>query len=360
MNASVSVSLSERDAPTQAPVLRTAIATGLWPQLRAHRMSSLFSARPWVETVSGTYGFVPEAISLRELDGTAAALLFAQISDLRGERIISFPFSDFCDPLVTSPDTWERLIAPVLARNVPVLLRCLHNTIPVADARFEMLGRLAWHGTGLDRSEADLWAALTSRGRQAVQRGRRAGLNVREDRSLDGVRCFFAMHCQVRKAKYRMLAQPWSFFERLHAAFAPENALVVLIAESDGQPVAASLFLLWQDTVYYKFNASVDRSSGPNDLLVWEGYRLGQRLGLAHFDFGASDLDQPGLLHFKRKYADTEAEIVRLRWQPTGHDHRRAELAGKLLGEMSRLLTEPDVPDDITRAGGDALYAQFA
>lgn len=167
------------------------------------------------------------------------------------------------------------------------------------------------------------------------------------------------MHCHVRKSKYRLLAQPLAFFESLHASFAAEGRLTVLLAEVEGTPVAGILFLEWGDTLYYKFNASFDRQLRPNDLLVWEGIRLGRERGLARLDFGLSDAQQPGLVRYKSKFATEDGEISLLRWQPPDHADPRGELAGQTLHRMTHLLTDPLVPDDITRAGGDALYRFF-
>ena len=64
------------------------------------------------------------------------AILFGHVSDIRGERVVCIPFSDYCDPLVTEPDVWATLIEPILALEVPVSLRCLRNQIPLADDRF--------------------------------------------------------------------------------------------------------------------------------------------------------------------------------------------------------------------------------
>lgn len=320
--------------------------------------ASLFASSAWMQAVADTYGF-PIATSMCTNGGETASLVFSHIADLRGERIISFPFSDYCDPVTDNHSIWSCLVAPLLDRKVPVIVRCLHNHVPAGDPRFTPSGRWAWHGIDLTRPAADLWAIISAQGRQNVRRAQRKQLVVREGRSLEDVHAFYCMHSQVRKLKYRLLPQPWAFFERLHAAFAPGGHIIVLLVEDAGVPVAATCYIAWSDALYYKFNASVDRTGAPNDLLVWEGILLGQRLGLKRLDFGASDLDQPGLLRFKRKYATEEREIVRYCWQPAEHDDPRGKQADRLLGTLTQLLTDPTVPDAITQDAGAALYGLF-
>lgn len=319
--------------------------------------SSLFASPAWTTAVAETYGF---SVATSTCGNGAGSLLFCHITDIRGERIISFPFSDYCDPEVDDQATWSQLVTPLLDRNVPIILRCLHNHVPAADARFTSDRRWAWHSIDLSRPEADVWTGISQQGRQNVRRAQRKQLAVREGRSLEDMRSFYDMHCELRKSKYRLLPQPWNFFERLYKAFAPRGHIVVLLAEDAGVPVAATCYIAWHDTLYYKFNASVDRTGAPNDLLVWEGIRLGQRLGLKQLDFGASDLDQPGLLRFKRKYATQEREIVRYRWRPTHQNDPREQQVDKLLRIVTDLFTQPDVPDPVTQAAGAALYGLFS
>ena len=331
----------------------------IWDSLGSHRAFSLFTSKPWMETIAAAYGFtIAAAVRLMNGDPTAA-LFYSQISDIRGDRIISFPFSDFCGPLVTDLDDWRELVTPLLAHRVPVSIRCLRSDVVDADDRFRPIGQLAWHGADLARSEDAIWVGLTGAARTTIRKARSQQLVVREGRTLDDVRRFYEMHCHVRKRKYRLLPQPFAFFENLYAAFAPHQ-LTVLLAEDQGTPIAGSVFIEWADTLYYKFNASVDQSSAPNDLILWEAMRMGRRRGLKLLDFGASDLDQPGLIRFKRKYATDERAIIRYRWEPPGYDSAHSRRADHLLDNVTELLTDPAVPDTITQAAGERLYGLFS
>jgi CelD/BcsL family acetyltransferase involved in cellulose biosynthesis len=330
----------------------------LWHGVAKHRFASLFSSPPWIEVLARTYD-LEVAVSGRIHRGKVEAVLFSHVSDLRGERVVSLPFSDYCDPLVEDAGGWDELIAPILDIGVPVALRCLRNGLPAGDPRFAIKGQALWHGIDLTLPEDELWARLAGSARQNVRKAERNGLSVRAGNSLEDVRLFHAMHCHVRKSKYRMLAQPTVFFDNLYESFASDDRLTVLLAEIDGNPIAGILFLVWGDTLYYKFNASVDQRFCPNDLLVWQGVLLGRYRGLARLDFGLSNLEQAGLVRYKRKFATEERYIHALHWRPDAYLDRRAEEAVRVLDRMTQLFTDPAVPDDITRAAGDELYRFF-
>jgi CelD/BcsL family acetyltransferase involved in cellulose biosynthesis len=93
--------------------------------------------------------------------------------------------------------------------------------------------------------------------------------------------------------------------------------------------------------------------------LIWSGTREGRERGLARLDLGLSDADQPGLVRYKRKFATEERAVSTVRWQPPSVPDSRAAEAVRLLDTVTRLLTDPTVPDAITRAGSDVLYRFF-
>jgi CelD/BcsL family acetyltransferase involved in cellulose biosynthesis len=331
----------------------------IWSDLADHRLGSLFSSLPWIETLARTYDFEILASATPSRGKAESAILFSRVSDLRGDRIVCLPFSDYCDPLVEDAKSWSDLIEPILAFGLPVTFRCLHNEIPVNDARFTNVRRAMWHGVDLGRAEDELWDGFSGSARQNVRKAERNGVVVREGRSLELVRVFHRMHFQLRKSKYRLLAQPAAFFENLHQLFAPSERLTVLLAEVRGAPVAGIFFLHWGDTLYYKFNASVDSTLGSNDLLMWEGIRSGRRRGFARLDLGLSDPGQPGLIRYKQKYATQEKVISMLRWQPPGHSDARSEQIGNVFNRVTHLLTDPGIPDEVTAAAGDEFYQFF-
>jgi hypothetical protein len=291
--------------------------------------------------------------------GSISALVpYVEVADVRGERIVSLPFCDYTDPLVDDADTYEALVAPIIAKGRPLSTRCLRSTVPCSAGALQPSGAARWHGVALEPADEERWAALGGSARRNVLAAQRAGLVVRESSAMADLEAFHAMHRHVRRTKYRLLAQPLALFANLRDAFGEEGC-TVLLAEQDGEAVAGIVFLRWGDTWYYKFNASVDVRHRPNDLLAWEGTVRGRQRGLRLLDFGLSDTDQEGLVRYKAKYASVEADIVSLSHRPEGWSDPRGEATGRLLGELTDLLTHPSVPDDITTRAGELLYRYF-
>src|SRR5262249_46596660 len=86
----------------------------------------------------------------------------------------------------------------------------------------------------------------------------------------------------------------------------------VIIAELDGVPVAAAVFLASAETCVYKYGASDERhlDARPNHLLFWEAIRWAMARGCRTFDFGRTDLVDTGLREFKSRWGTVEREFA--------------------------------------------------
>ena len=332
-----------------------------WSSLAGGPAGSLFGSPPWILALVDAYGFNVAADLVVGAGGDpVAGMAHAEVRDLRGDRVVSLPFCDRLDP-VADDSTWGSLIGPLLDRAVPIELRVLDAGPPRRDTRFQQVGELAWHATDLERPEDDILAGLHPSIRQHLRAAHRHGVTVRLGDGVDDVRRFHALHRATRKHKYHLLAQPITFFEHLHERFAPSGDLVVALASHEGDVIAGTLCLRWGDVLYYKFAASdAGRLSvRPNESLAWECLRLGQEWGCRRFDWGVSDLDQPGLVGYKRKYATEERRVVVLRHTPEGFDPGPEAHAGPVLRALTELLTREDVPDEVTQRAGEVLYRFF-
>lgn len=280
------------------------------------------------------------------------------VSDIRGERISSLPFCDRADPLLSDASGWSGLADDALDTGTSLTLRCFSDNPAAADPRFRAVGEAAWHGTPLDCTEEELYRRISSTSRRNLKAADRNGVRVLASTDLDAVHTFHQLHVRLRKNKYRLLAQPVEFFERIWQQFTGDDAVITLLAEVDGEIAAGAMYLVWGNTLYYKFGASLAEylPKRPNDALYWAACKLALARGLNSVDWGLSDLDQPGLVSYKRKWASEERRIVTLRGGP---DPALKTEVGAMLGELTRLFTEESVPDEISTKAGALLYRHF-
>jgi len=334
----------------------------LWEALLNWSASCVFHSPGWLRVLKRTYGLDIQAHVLLDTRGIPrAGLPFCRIADIQGERTAILPFSDYCDPLTDSDEEWRQLIDALVVEGCPITLRCVHNDVALVDERFARIKRAKWHGVDLRPDLETLWSGLHSSARRAINKARREGVIVRLAQSQQDLRAFFELHLCVRKYKYRLVAQPFAFFENIWREFVEPGQGFILLACCRDKIVGGIFALVWQDKLYYKFNASAasDLAVRPNDLMIWQAIQRGKARGLVHLDLGLSDWNQEGLVRYKKKYASQEKTISFLKYMPHQAVSRAEEELGQLLPQLTDLLTDASVPDHITEQAGAILYRLF-
>jgi CelD/BcsL family acetyltransferase involved in cellulose biosynthesis len=338
----------------------------LWAELAMMPGASLFTSPPWISAVTATYELEPTArVCVDSSRRPCGGLAWVDVRDLRGQRRLALPFCDRADPIVSSATgamdaaSWAELTADAFSGDLPFTLRCLDTAPGADDPRFTAVTEAAWHRTPLDRPLDELFAAFKPTTRRNIARAERAGVQVVLSPEAGALEEYHHLHVQLRKRKYRLLAQPLSFFQAAWKSFTPVDGVHTALAQVEGRPVAGAVYFVWQDTVYYKFGASQPAflRSRPNDAIQWAVINWAHDRGLKALDWGLSGLDQPGLCAFKGRWASTEGRIRILNTggPPKG---QRADVE-QMLSQVTELLTEPSVPDDVTARAGAALYRFF-
>lgn len=334
----------------------------LWSKFVCRASSSVFHSPSWIQVLAETYSWQPNAYVVVDDQGEPqAGLPFCRISDIFGSRIVALPFSDYCDPLILHDAAWHPLATALLSEGLPVALRCLHNNLPLRDKQFAVMKQAKWHAVDLQPDTETLWNRIDDSAHRAIRKSQRSGICIRPAQSEQELRVFFEMHLKIRKNKYGLLAQPFSFFQNIWQRFVEERQGFLLLALNGDTIVAGDLFLQWKSTLYYKFNASLidNLSCRPNDLLLWEAMQCGKKLGFTSLDLGLSDWDQTGLVRYKRKFGAEEKTISFLRHGPASSSTGVEAEMRALLATLTIRFTDHTVPDPITERAGEDLYRLF-
>ncbi len=331
-----------------------------WLKLSAGPGGSLFTSPPWITAVCESYDFRPDAEVALDDDGRpVGGFAWVEIEDLRGRRRSALPFCDRADPIVGDLDTWRAVSAAVLNDGPPLTMRCLSASPVVEDSRLTTTGEAAWHQTLLGSSVEALYERLHPQVRRNIATAGRRDVEVMLSADRHALAEYHRLHVRLRKQKYGLLAQPAEFFDAIWRQFAPIDSLCTALAFVEGRPVAGAVYLVWQDIVYYKFGASLPDflSTRPNDALHWHLMQWAISRGLYALDWGLSDLEQPGLVGYKQRWASIESRIYTL--NAGGTPHGRSDDTEQMLRTMTRLFTDATVPDFVTAQAGAALYRYF-
>lgn len=164
-------------------------------------------------------------------------------------------------------------------------------------------------------TEEHLWHNLTNTCRANVRRSERHGVVVREIEKVNEVAdAYFLLHRTYQNARVP-LAHPSLFLNAFNILY-PLSMCKIFMAYHKGQPVGASVLLLYKKVVYeWYWGVERLRSIYPAECITWHRILWGKQNGFDTYDFGGAGWpDKPyGVRDFKAKFGGTLVNYGRYR-----------------------------------------------
>jgi hypothetical protein len=248
-----------------------------------------FHLPAWSQLLAECYGFRPFV---------CGGLPVLEISRRRWSAL---PFTDLCPPLGDPAET-VRALEEARGR-ARVEVRAPLPGVPGAAVGWRHV--LALHDdveSGFHHSQV----------RRNIKRAEREGVSVRvATREADITDTYYALHVRTRR-RLGAPVQRRRYFALLWRHMLAAGHGYALIAEHEGRPAAAAIFLTADRTTVYKYGASDERlwSVRPNHLIFRDAIRCALAWGHTTFDFGRTDFDDLGLREFKLGWGAAEEELV--------------------------------------------------
>ncbi len=288
-----------------------------WPELIArHPKASVFHTRGWLRALQTTYGYEPVAFttSPASQELTNAVLFCVVRSWLTGDRLVSLPFSDHCEPLVD--DIGEFGTICVYAESLRKHERWRYVEIRSSDSLldyrngFSEAKTYCLHQLDLRPSLDTLQKGFSKKGVQhRIGRAVRESLSYEVGRSESLIQQLFAL-LKLTRARHRIPPQPIEWFRNLATCMGDD--MCIRIASKAGRPVAGILTLRHGKKIVYKYSGSDTRYNnfGGTPMLLWHVIREAKAIGAEGFDFGRSDIDNSGLIAFKEHWSAASSTLT--------------------------------------------------
>jgi len=333
------------------------LADPRWTDLVAsHPQGSVFHTPAWLSALRATYGYRPLVLTTSAPGAPLTdALVFCEVDSwLTGRRLVSLPFSDHCEPLLSDPAALE----PILARARRVVEQGRGKRLEIRPhsqqgeqvRSFQPKGGAVLHRLDLTAPVERLFRSFHKDCVQRkIRRAERESLVYEEGRSDDQLNDFYRLMTMTRR-RHRLPPQPLRWFRSLIAAFGPD--LKIRIVRKDGMAVASILTLSHRQTMVYKYGCS-DASAnkfGGTPMLFWETIQEAKRNGQTELDMGRSDLDDPGLSVFKEHWGSVPTPLTYWRY-PAEPSHPRPAWQKDW---TSRVIAAS--PDRVLHLAGNLLY----
>lgn len=282
--------------------------------VKKHPHGTVFHLHSWIKTIHDSYGIEPHLYCIKDDQHNISSILpfFAIRSPFIGKRMVSMPFTDYCGPLSTNANDELELLRYAIdifdgqVKYIEIRSQLANPDMYQSDNLFKL------HVLELCPDQNEILENIDKKTIQySIRKASKAGVEIREENSLWGIREFYRLNKMTRK-KHGIPHQPLRYFENLFQnMFSNDNAFL-LLAFSDSHIIAGGLFLKLNKTIYYKYNASDQAwlsEKRPNHLLTWHAIEKACREDYRYFDFGRTDAGNGGLIRYKEMWGAKPSDL---------------------------------------------------
>lgn len=334
------------------------LADRRWDEVvERHPRASVFHQRGWLEALARTYRYEPCVFTTSAPGETLEnAIVLCRISSwLTGNRWVSLPFSDHCEPLLATGSDSEEIINRAQTEFGDqnwnyVELRPV-STMDAASCGLKTNCSYWFHELDIVPSLEVIFRRLHNNSfRRNVQRAEREELSYEAGQSEKLLDEFYRLLLITRR-RHQSLPQPRTWFRNLLLCM--KDKLKIRVARKNDIPIAAMLTLQHGKSVVYKYGCSDERfhSMGGMPFLFWNLIAESKKCGAERIDLGRTDLHNPGLIAFKDRLGASRRLLTYYRLTK-----QRRRLVAPHWGSRKLRRLVSLLPEAVSCAAGEVLY----
>jgi CelD/BcsL family acetyltransferase involved in cellulose biosynthesis len=348
------------------PVYRISpIEDSRWTEYLAKNASaSLFHSPTWLQALRRSYAYDPVLYTTNSPGKTLKNGLVACVveSRLTGRRLVSVPFSDYCQPLAEETSDLLALMraaeTDVAASNSRYFELRPRTSIGVSRTKWQVSAVYLHHEIDLSPGINVLYKNLHKDSIQRkIQRAKREGLGYESGRTERLLDAFYKIMVQTRR-RHGVPPQPKHWFRILAEEFG--DSLQIRVAFHGTKAVAATMTIRYKDTLVYKYGGSEVKHNklGGMHMLYWNAIEDAKKWELRSFDLGRTDMHQHGLATFKRRWGALESSIAYSRYPEAGNGGLPNLSEPKFRTRVGQFVFR-QTPNQLLPLLGNLLYRHF-
>lgn len=318
--------------------------------------ATIYHHPAWLKALERSFGFNVYYLiaknELGEIEGLTPFL--AASSPITGKRIITLPFSTYCDPLIDYkrlPDAIKFLKEKFQAFSV-IDIRSLNNYQNYL-SDFSVSSEYCTHILKLKNAIEETFESFHPTSiRASIRRAEKNNLSIDWGDSFDHLKIFYQLEFKLRK---RLLLPPipFNFFKNFYEELKKYDLITIPIVYKDNIPVSAGFILNYKDKFYLEYTAS-DKDYlylYPNHKLFFEVIKKAHNSGAKFVDFGRTNLENISLITFKEKWAAEKYPVFHHLSPKRRFIKKENKFLKKTLMKINAAL-----PDFILKLEGDIIY----
>jgi lipid II:glycine glycyltransferase (peptidoglycan interpeptide bridge formation enzyme) len=272
---------------------------------------------------------------------------------LTGNRFVSLPFSDTCEPLFNDPEHFFEVLENAICRVKsdrwkyfevrPILCG------PAACSSFETSDVYYSHRVDIHQPEELLLKSFHKSVQRKIQRAEREELRYEAGTTESLLKHFYKLLITTRR-RQSLPPQPVKWFRTLIDSMG--EAMRIHVAFKAEVPVASIVTLSYKKTLVYKYgcNDLRYRNLGGTAMLFWQAIREAKSAGMQELDMGRSDRENTGLVTYKERWGAKRSTLTYWRY-PAQAVRFKPERAIKYMRQLISI-----APDSSLAMLGNLLY----
>ncbi len=278
-----------------------------------HKNYSFFHTQEWADVIAKSYGYEPLYFTIYSGTEILAGIPSFYIkSYLTGNRLVSLPFSDFCEPIFLSVNDAEEIKKFII--DFAKRQKLKYVEFRSSDTKFpfdaqEYMTDLR-HILFLNKKEDELFKAFSENNRRNIKKASKSNVKVDVHNNTNGLNAFYDMFCVTRK-KHGLPPQPFSFFQNIFDIIIQPGLGDIILAEHDNKFIAGAVYFKVGKKVLYKYGASYPEFNDlrGNNAVMWFAIKKYLNEKYEEFDFGKTEALHEGLRKFKLGWNTVEKFI---------------------------------------------------
>lgn len=281
-----------------------------------HPRGSIYHLSGWKKVLEESFRHIRGQIIViwdeRANEIVAGLPVYYVNSMFTGKRLVSAPFANFCDPLISNSEEGDRLSDYLIEiynqkcqSYIEVKARQNYNFLK--DAEFSASAQYLHHFLPLELSPEVLFKQFHKKAvRIPISKALKNNLSLRLAESEYDVSLFYQIYLKARK-RIGLPAIPHKFFLKLWEVFYHSKRMELILCTMHGNVVGGSILLKFKEWVFIEFGHDLFeyRKLGVSQFLDWTAIKLADQEGYKFISFGRTYCNNKGLIVHKERWATT-------------------------------------------------------
>ncbi len=206
---------------------------------------SFFHSSAWARILAESYGYTPLYFAVLENGKLRALVPLMEVNSIfTGKRVVSLPFTDYCEPIIDESVKFQDLFDHIIGYGKKcswkyIELRFKQHLLPHAG----ILGTYLGHTLDLTKGEEKIFSNLRDSTRRNIKKAMAKGVDIKVCKDPGSIEDFYRLNCMTRR-EHGLPPQPYHFFQKVYDHVISKGHGFVILASHNAQVIAGAVFFI--------------------------------------------------------------------------------------------------------------------